>query len=135
MHAHSAANSMSVAMVLSAALVSSVGWANSTAGVHTFLTFTSPNIARDLRANPADPRAKALDFVWGADESVLAPLRAANPATRTSKYIPCCRDTSLLEYGEAAREKTFLVKHFIVFCSFPLEFCSGTSARLRHRPL
>ena len=74
-------------------------WANSTAGVHTFLTFDSSELAARLRANPADPRAQRLDFVWGADEWALAPLRAANPATRTSKYIPCCRDTQLQEFG------------------------------------
>lgn len=80
-------------------------WADSTEGVHTFWTFDSGWLAEQLRA-PVDPttasRLRQLDFVWGADQWLLGPLFAASPATRTSKYIPCCRDTSLQEYGDAA---------------------------------
>ena len=77
-------------------------WADSEDGVHTFLTFDSSGLAKQLGAHPTDPRARRLDFAWGADRWALEPLRAANPDTRTSKYIPCCRDTSVGLYGAAA---------------------------------
>ena len=77
-------------------------WVNSTAGVHTFLTFDSSWLATELKADPTDPRAKHVDFVWGADEWALAPIRAANPETRTAKYIPRCRDTQSPVFGAAA---------------------------------
>lgn len=77
-------------------------WADSTDGVHTFFTFTSAGLAKELRSNPADPRTKRLDYAWGADSWALGPIHTANPNTRTSKYIPCCRDTSVGVYGAAA---------------------------------
>jgi hypothetical protein len=80
----------------------SVGWPNSTEGVHTFLTFDSASLVHALRGNPSDPRAATLDFVWGGGESAISVYTAANPATQVSKYIPCCRDTQLQKYGEAA---------------------------------
>jgi hypothetical protein len=67
-------------------------WANSSDGVHTFLTFDSGSLLAKLKANPHDARASRLDFVWGASHSGLQALSVANPATLTSKYIPCCRD-------------------------------------------
>ena len=45
------------------------GWANSSDGVHTFLTFASGALVRGLQADPADPRARRLDFIWGLSES------------------------------------------------------------------
>eukprot|EP01043_Picozoa_sp_COSAG02_P042666 COSAG02_NODE_3644_length_6433_cov_3.177929_3_plen_967_part_00 len=69
------------------------GWVNSTVGVHTFLTFNSAELVDKLKADPSDPRARDLDFIWGSDSWALGPIRAANSRTMISKYIPCCRDT------------------------------------------
>ena len=96
---------MAFAMLLlgtAAAPALASAWANSTDGVHTFLTFDSPGLVQMLQRNPAESRAQRLDFVWGADAWALKPFRSANPDTRVSKYIPCCRDTQLQEFGAAA---------------------------------
>lgn len=77
-------------------------WANSTANVHTFLTFVTEDLVSRLKADPADPRASPLDFVWGASSWAIETILAANPETRISKYIPCCRDTQVQVYGPAA---------------------------------
>ena len=77
-------------------------WANSSVGVHTFLTFDSSWLATELKDDPTDPRAKRLDFLWGASQAGFDAVRAANPNTRISKYIPCCRDTQVKEFGAAA---------------------------------
>jgi hypothetical protein len=77
-------------------------WVDSTHGVHTLLTFTSSGLVHGLRADPSDARARHLDFVWGADSWAVASIASANPNTRTSKYIPCCRDTSTPLFGADA---------------------------------
>lgn len=78
------------------------GWADSTHDVHTLLTFDSSGLVDGLRKDPSDSRATHLDFVWGADSWALTVLATASPNTRTSKYIPCCRDTSLPLFGAKA---------------------------------
>ena len=66
------------------------GWANSSDGVHTFLTFASGALVRGLEANPSDPRAQRLDFVWGASESAVPALRVSEPhmATSVARFRP-----------------------------------------------
>ena len=62
-------------------------WADSTDGVHTFLTF-------DSHIDPANITAasmKNVDFVWGDGGRVDA-IHAANPDTVVSHYIPFARD-------------------------------------------
>ena len=54
------------------------GWANSSVGVHVFLT-EDGGISNDSIA--ANPHAAALDFVWGASGSKIAAYRRANPST------------------------------------------------------
>ena len=61
------------------------GWANSSTGVHTFLTFASGGLVRGLEADPNDPRAARLDFVWGLSESQVPTFRATKPDTVISK--------------------------------------------------
>jgi hypothetical protein len=115
-------------------------WVNSTAGVHTFLTFDSSWLATELKADPTDPRAKHLDFVWGADEWALAPIRAANPETRTSKYIPCCRDTQLPVFGAAAianYTQRGWGSRILYTCDkkTPAYYSHGSAGRASHRSL
>ena len=62
----------------------------------------SSDLVDGLRLDPSEPRAARLDFVWGADSWALPSIARANAKTRTSKYIPCCRDTSIPLFGVAA---------------------------------
>ena len=62
-------------------------WANSSNGIHAFLTFDSHAAPTSISTY-----GKQIDFVWGATASHVPLWRAANPRAILSKYIPFTRD-------------------------------------------
>jgi hypothetical protein len=63
-------------------------WANSTVGIHAFLTFDSEAASSSITAF-----GDRIDYVWGAASSKVAEWRASsNPNVILSKYIPFTRD-------------------------------------------
>ena len=64
-------------------------WANSTTGIHGFLTFDSRTTPAQIAAHSRHADA---DFVWGATQSNVPAWRASHPSAVVSKYIPFSRD-------------------------------------------
>ena len=65
-------------------------WADSSDGVHLFLTFDSHCSNESIASNP---HAAKLDYVRGASAHHIPAYRSStNPDTVLSSCIPCCRD-------------------------------------------
>lgn len=74
-------------------------WANSTEGVHAFLTFDSRASAEQISAN-----GTKADFVWGASKGHLGSWAAANPNVVLSHYIPFSRDPAAGAHVDASKD-------------------------------
>jgi hypothetical protein len=76
-----------IVAVLACAALASCKWADSSNGIHTFLTFDSSAVEKNITAG----NMKRVDFVWGATNGYVGDFQKANNATVASKYIPYAR--------------------------------------------